>query len=347
MRSRASLSALIVVAGCTGPAEPPRPIDPHSELIRESTSPDRFDYRVALGTGSALVDGRRLRLNLQVSAQKRCEVPATSASAPPRPEGCGPVRVWRLRVQLVADGSVVAEQAVDGGGQVSLELDPRELTRPPERLVILVETQSVELTPEVDALLRQALAAWAPARAIPPATAPSSAAPASPSAPQKPESAAAVKLFGVPLATATQAEFEAAVARHGCKLRSRDGAQVAHFTLECLGLAGFSGMKVLYDDLQRVVTVKYSGNPKRDELARLLSALNSEYGLPATGDASSAYGTRTWDLPDGFELELAPKAFVTELVYTNRAAYARLKAAVEQGQRDSVEQLRQKRGTAF
>src|ERR1041384_4780964 len=76
MLSKAVVALLLFVLGCLPVhTEPPRTSERLLETERESRPVPGFDYHVALDTGSALVDdGRRLRLNLQVSAQKRCEV---------------------------------------------------------------------------------------------------------------------------------------------------------------------------------------------------------------------------------------------------------------------------------
>jgi hypothetical protein len=101
-------------------------------------------------------------------------------------------------------------------------------------------------------------------------------------------------------------------------------------------------MKVLYDAQSRVVRVKYSGRATSDELANLKRALEAEYGTPHVSGAATQ-----WQLPGSFVLALEPEGFGWELSYVNTTLDAELRRAVEEQERRKVEELKQRRGTAF
>jgi len=213
-------------------------------------------------------------------------------------------------VELLVDGQVISTRRAGADGSVAFELARAELSQRPSELSLRVEREAASLSPDGASLFRNVLARW------------------NPQTQPRPEA----RLCDVPLATATRERLEAALESQGCHWLSNENRNVAHYDAGCVARPGFEHMKVLYDGESRLVRVKLSGEPEPEQLDAVERALDSTYG------AGRRVGTSvTWNVPDGFTLELSPAAAGWQLSYVNAALDAELRRDVERRERQQTD----------
>lgn len=249
-------------------------------------------------------------------------------------------------ITLLIDGEVASARQTSPEGKVSFELLSRELSRPPHEMRVAVPGAPTTLAIDVATVLQNATQAFA-AQAL--TTEIASGAPKPVSEPAPPSATlplaapSSPSLFGVRLQSATRPDFEAAIERHGCARSNVENRNITNYDIRCLKLPGFERMKVLYDGMGQVVRVKYSGHLDTEGFAAMEQVLTNQYGSPATKTPLHV----TWSLVAGFKIDLEAKFFETELLYVSLPLDAALQRAADQHEKDKVQELQGKRGTAF